>query len=100
MLVRFDGITADAERSFLDLDVDKIAFVLSLYANALVIVKKIDVDFRFIDADLPQFPGQLSVKMIGQQSFKSSPVLFSDRLKVFAYFDLFCHQHHAASKPR
>ena len=55
MLIRLNGITPDTELCFLNLNVNIVSLVFSLYVNTLIIVKKIDMDFHFINADLLQF---------------------------------------------
>ena len=52
MLIRLNRIKPDTELCFLNLDVNKVLLVFSLYAYKLIIVKKIDVDIQVIDADL------------------------------------------------
>jgi len=52
VLIRFNGVTPDTELRFLNLNVNIVLLVFSLYANTLIIVKKIDVNFCLFNADL------------------------------------------------
>ena len=86
MLIRLNGITPDTELRFLNLNVNIVSLVFSLYANTLIIVKKINVDFNFIDANLLQFLGELPVNIIGQQTFKSRPIVFLQLQDVYVFY--------------